>query len=158
MYKNSSATIGTGVKASCDFLHVLAHMISDTRLALHAIQSKPPTGTRGRILRRRLSIAALSLGITTSTWAIVAVDQLNIVDEIEPSQAEHSFITKELWGVGSTPPYLHDGRATTLTEAILLHGAAAQIIRDAFAALPRDQQVDLIRFLTNLVIFKIDEE
>jgi hypothetical protein len=32
------------------------------------------------------------------------------------------FMTENLWGVGSTAPYLHDGRATTLTEAILAHG------------------------------------
>ena len=76
----------------------------------------------------------------------------------EHGTGKATFMTKELWGVGSTPPYLHDGRATTLTEAILLHGGDAQITRDAFAALPRNQQADLVRFLANLVIFKIDEE
>ena len=45
------------------------------------------------------------------------------------------FLTENLWGVGSTAPYLHDGRATTLTEAILEHGGEAQASRDAFAAL-----------------------
>ena len=32
------------------------------------------------------------------------------------------FITARLWGVADTAPYMHDGRATTLTEAIRLHG------------------------------------
>lgn len=76
----------------------------------------------------------------------------------EHGTGKATFMTKELWGVGSTPPYLHDGRATTLTEAILLHGGDAQTARDAFAVLDRDQQADLIRFLANLVVFKVDEE
>src|SRR6185295_9216653 len=36
-----------------------------------------------------------------------------------------TFLTENLWGVGSTAPYMHDGRATTLTEAILEHGNGA---------------------------------
>ena len=44
------------------------------------------------------------------------------------------FLTENLWGVGSTAPYLHDGRATTITEAILFHGGEAQTSRDAFAS------------------------
>ena len=32
-----------------------------------------------------------------------------------------TFLTENLWGVGSTAPYMHDGRATTLAEAILEH-------------------------------------
>ncbi len=62
--------------------------------------------------------------------------------------------TKELWGVGSTGPWLHDGRATTLTEAILLHGGEAQTPRDNFAALSQSSQTDVINFLKNLVLFK----
>ena len=32
------------------------------------------------------------------------------------------FLTAELWGVGNTGPWLHDNRAGTLREAVLLHG------------------------------------
>jgi CxxC motif-containing protein (DUF1111 family) len=58
------------------------------------------------------------------------------------------FLTRPLWGVADTGPWLHDGRATSLMEAILMHGdtasksgsEAAKII-DAFKALsPADQQ------------------
>lgn len=61
--------------------------------------------------------------------------------------------TKELWGVGSTGPWLHDGRATTLTEAILWHGGEAQSSRDHFAGLPERQKDDVIAFLQNLVTY-----
>jgi hypothetical protein len=50
----------------------------------------------------------------------------------ETGSGASTWLTKELWGVGSTPPYLHDSRATTLTEAILEHGGEAQQSRDAF--------------------------
>lgn len=70
------------------------------------------------------------------------------------------FLTPELWGVGSTGPWLHDGRATTLSEAIMMHGAdvpigdvsEAQAERDAFAALSTNEQAQVIAFLRNLVI------
>jgi len=65
------------------------------------------------------------------------------------------FLTANLWGVGSTAPYLHDGRATTLTEAILAHGGEAAGPRAAFQALGPREQAQLIAFLNNLVLFKI---
>jgi len=60
------------------------------------------------------------------------------------------FTTARLWGVADTAPYLHDGRATTLTEAILLHGGEAQAARDAFAGLADESRIrvlDLLRAL-----------
>jgi CxxC motif-containing protein (DUF1111 family) len=68
------------------------------------------------------------------------------------------FLTENLWGVGSTPPYLHDGRATSLSEAIREHGGEAQASRDRFLRLTAREQRDLVRFLKNLVLFKAPEE
>lgn len=68
-------------------------------------------------------------------------------------EGRSTFGTKELWGVGCTGPWLHDGRATTLTEAILLHGGEAQEARDAFAGLGDGARKDLIAFLGNLVVY-----
>jgi hypothetical protein len=79
-----------------------------------------------------------------------------VIDEIGTGAA--TFLTENLWGVGSTAPYLHDGRATTLTEAILEHGGEAAESRSAFTRLPRQSQADVIAYLENLVLFKIEEE
>jgi len=68
------------------------------------------------------------------------------------------FLTENLWGVGSTAPYLHDGRATTLTEAILAHGGEASESRDSFAGRSEAAQADIIAFLDNLILFKVPEE
>ena len=74
------------------------------------------------------------------------------IDETGTGRA--SWITKELWGVGSTPPYLHNGSATTLTEAILAHGGEGRESRRAFSNLSEADQVALVVFLRNLVLFK----
>ena len=68
------------------------------------------------------------------------------------------FLTENLWGVGSTAPYLHDGRATTLTEAILEHGGEAATSKNAFLRLSTQEQADVIAYLDNLVLFKLPEE
>ncbi len=77
--------------------------------------------------------------------------------------------TAPLWGVGLGPcvtggvegpaqdavctpsaSYLHDGRARSLTEAILWHGGEGEASRAAFLALTDDEQAAVIRFLETL--------
>lgn len=60
------------------------------------------------------------------------------------------FLTRPLWGLAETAPFLHDGRATTLDEAIRLHGGEGSEARDAYAALEPDAQRDLEIFLLSL--------
>ena len=60
------------------------------------------------------------------------------------------FQTARLWGVADTAPYLHDGRALTLSQAILAHGGEAQVERDAFDALNEDDQEAVVAFLRTL--------
>lgn len=61
-----------------------------------------------------------------------------------------AFRTPPLWGIGGTPPYLHDGRAPTLDAAIRGHGASATAVREAYEALPDADQRALIDFLRGL--------
>jgi Di-haem oxidoreductase, putative peroxidase len=68
------------------------------------------------------------------------------------------WLTRPLWGIGSTDPYLHDGRATTLDEAIRAHGGEAATVRDAYAALGEDERAQLIAFLENMVLFRDEED
>ncbi len=68
------------------------------------------------------------------------------------------FMTRSLAGVGTTGPWLHDGRATTLSEAILMHGGDASQSRDAYEELSSEAQAELVAFLENLVIHSEGEE
>ena len=67
----------------------------------------------------------------------------------EPT-SRREFRTQPLWGVAMHAPYLHDGRAETLSEAIRAHGGEATDIRDAFVALTPAAQADVIAFLEHL--------
>jgi hypothetical protein len=66
---------------------------------------------------------------------------------------EEEFLTRPLWGVADTGPWLHDGRARTLRQAILLHGSAgseAEELVRAFQALEPDDQQKIVEFLLTL--------
>jgi CxxC motif-containing protein (DUF1111 family) len=58
--------------------------------------------------------------------------------------------TAPLWGVRLLTTFLHDGRATTLADAILAHDGQGRDARNRFAALNRDQRSRLIAFLNSL--------
>jgi mono/diheme cytochrome c family protein len=78
------------------------------------------------------------------------------VDEVGTGKAV--FLTTALWGVGSSAPYLHDGRAVTLTEAILWHEGEGESSRAAFLQLPAADKKAVIAFLNNLILFLPAEE
>lgn len=65
-------------------------------------------------------------------------------------ELDSQFITPRLWGIADTAPYLHDGRALTLSDAILAHGGEGQTARDNFVALSDDEKVELLTFLRTL--------
>ena len=71
----------------------------------------------------------------------------------QPNRSKSTFGTKELWGAACTGPWLHDGRATTLSEAILWHGGEAAGSRNKFKGLPAKDQKDVITFLGNQVLY-----
>ena len=66
----------------------------------------------------------------------------------QPTPAE--WRTAPLWGVADSAPYLHDGRAATLEEAIEHHGGEAIDVAARFRALPSDQRAALVTFLKTL--------
>jgi hypothetical protein len=72
---------------------------------------------------------------------------------VEPS----FFLTRPLWGVADTGPWLHDGRATSLMQAILMHGdtasgsgSEAAPIVDAFEKLSDADKQNVVNFLLSL--------
>jgi CxxC motif-containing protein (DUF1111 family) len=64
--------------------------------------------------------------------------------------------TPPLWGLGLTEfiseyrSYLHDGRARSLTEAILWHAGEAEVARQRFVSLTQDDRAALESFLLTL--------
>jgi CxxC motif-containing protein (DUF1111 family) len=75
----------------------------------------------------------------------------DLADGILQGDASGSeFRTQPLWGLVAVGPYLHDGRAGTIEQAILMHGGEAQAARDAAAGLSDAEMADLVEFLTSL--------
>lgn len=60
------------------------------------------------------------------------------------------FLTRPLWGLAETAPYLHDGRAPTIHDAIVLHGGDAAAARDAYLALDEAGRGSVRVFLASL--------
>ena len=78
---------------------------------------------------------------------------------IEGQAAGAQWRTSPLWGIGYTESvagagvkvgYLHDGRARTLTEAILWHGGEGAKSRDRFVNLSATDREALLAFLNSL--------
>jgi CxxC motif-containing protein (DUF1111 family) len=64
--------------------------------------------------------------------------------------AARHFLTRSLWGLAETAPYLHDGRAPTVHEAIVLHGGEGAHARDAYLGLAPVERAAVRVFLMSL--------
>lgn len=64
-----------------------------------------------------------------------------------PTNAQQEWRTPPLWGLRDSAPYLHDGRAETVIEAIALHGGEAQGSVERYFALPAVERTALLAFL-----------
>ncbi|MCY4474189.1 MAG: thiol oxidoreductase [Chloroflexi bacterium] len=62
------------------------------------------------------------------------------------------WMTRRLWGFASEPPFLHHGRATLISDAIVAHGGSANGARNRFIGLPQEEKDALIAFLKTLTI------
>jgi len=98
-------------------------------------------------------------GFDPNTWGGVTVPLFSDLKrhDMGPGLAETTgsavdplFITPRLWGISDTAPYLHDGRALTIREAVQAHGGEGQFAADGFALLPAADQDDLLTFLDSL--------
>lgn len=62
----------------------------------------------------------------------------------------NEFRTQPLWGIVAVGPYLHDGRADTLDQAIRWHGGESTRARTGYAGLSAADQAALLEFLASL--------
>ena len=68
----------------------------------------------------------------------------------EPAVEPHEFRTAPLWGLRDTEPYMHDGSAETIVDAIRAHFGEAETARVQFEALSTASKEELIAFLESL--------
>lgn len=69
--------------------------------------------------------------------------------EFRPLETNRSqeWRTPPLWGLADSAPYMHDGRAATIAEAIVLHGGEAKGTTSRYLALELEDRLALAEFL-----------
>lgn len=76
--------------------------------------------------------------------------ELNLPSRPETLPRQSEWKTPPLWGVADSAPYMHDGSAATLADAIRRHQGDAKSVSDAYSKLSGDDQKAVIAFLKSL--------
>jgi len=104
-----------------------------------------------------LHVMSSDLGDTAAYGAFLASSDAQPVKKADGAAARRSATATEdewrtppLWGLRDSAPYLHDGRADTIAEAIRLHGGEAAAAAERYEKLPARDQAELQFFLLSL--------
>ncbi len=106
-----------------------------------------PAHLRGKTIAPYTDLLLHDMGPDLADGLNFGVPQFSVLD---PFQTGHEWRTQPLWGVSLTAPFLHDGRAETLEQAIEMHGGEAEASRDLFLGLTPVERADIIEFLEHL--------
>ena len=79
-------------------------------------------------------------------------EMLDDEEVIQSGVPTDQWMTRRLWGFASEPPFLHNGRALLVSEAILAHGGEAEAAKTRFERLPKEEQDAIVEFLKSLQI------
>ncbi|PYU30871.1 MAG: hypothetical protein DMG28_17400 [Acidobacteria bacterium] len=80
------------------------------------------------------------------------------LDQNQPATSSKFFagntrlLTRKLWGVANSGPFMHHGKFTTMREAVLAHAGEAFSSRQAFEVLPAYEKDCVIEFLKTLQV------
>jgi CxxC motif-containing protein (DUF1111 family) len=108
----------------------VAGMYSDNLLHDMGVELESSTGYYGSIIPQ----------------PVVANDKFAVSEQPTPGE----WRTAPLWGVADSGPYLHDGRAESLEQAIELHRGEATDVALRFSKRPQADQDDVVAFLKTL--------
>lgn len=148
---------GSGVVAVTDFMTFLAPL-PRTRLSSQALAGKRLFSAVGcphchwDTFRTGDSPVESLSHVTFHPYSdFLLHDMGSLGDGIEVGDGRGpEFRTAPLWGMSAVKLYLHDGRATTLKDAVLAHDGQARKSRERFARLSQDDQNALLAFLNSL--------
>ncbi len=103
--------------------------------------------------RRTGAIRGRRSGTQTTTKRTSGEQTIRTVIEVhyEPTKINQEWRTPPLWGVRDSAPYMHDGRAETLLEAISMHEGEGAGTRDRFLQLPLADRHAVLTFLDTMV-------
>lgn len=96
-----------------------------------------------------LLLHQVGLSSSAGTYYATVIDLVGTGDPKRSADPEE-FRTPPLWGVADSAPYLHDGRAATLEQAIDMHGGQAASTLVRYRQLREGQRKQLLMFLGSL--------
>jgi hypothetical protein len=90
---------------------------------------------------------------TTNPLAVAGNFSLSKSNEVLPrfGAGAREWRTPPLWGLRYSAPYLHDGRAATIEDAIKLHDGEGLLAAQEFAKLTPAQCAQVCEFLESLI-------
>lgn len=111
-----------------------------------------PRGSLGRRSRDRHKHKAFSHIQTVAAYTDLLLHDMGpeLADICVGDARPEEFRTEPLMGLRLNSAFLHDGRAESVEEAIMMHGGEATRSRDRFAGLSSRQRSALLRFLESL--------
>jgi len=118
-----------------------------------------PDSEAGRALFQQMNCTGCHVPALAGPRGLVPLYSDLLLHDMGPALADgivmklaggSDFRTQPLWGISAEGPYLHDGRADTLDQAIRMHGGEAQAARDAYVALGPSQEQLVVTFLESL--------
>jgi len=144
---------------NCHQCHVPSLPLENTTLSFRPTQSVYANSATIEIdLATEGESPRLQKDSSGDAFAVHLYSDLKIYDmgvtftESEPSPIECAscFRTPPLWGLSHSAPYLHDGRALTVDEAIRLHDGAGEYSRTEYEKISLQDQTALQVFLLSL--------
>jgi CxxC motif-containing protein (DUF1111 family) len=124
-------------------LHDMGQDLGDTGSYGTFIPNSPEEGTDEPIPSLAQQHGIFGGGIPMGAGA--KVDRQNTIGALR-----QEWRTPPLWGVRDSAPYLHDGRADTLEQAIALHGGEAARSAQRFFELKPEERMQVMAFLKSL--------
>ena len=119
-------------------------------LSLPEVMEDPSANVYFRINLRRSAPGFRRWGSGVEVPLFADLKLHNMGADLTEETGNSLFTTARLWGIADTAPYMHDGRALTLGEAISQHGGEAQASADAFDGLSEADRAALVAFLKTL--------
>jgi CxxC motif-containing protein (DUF1111 family) len=118
----------------------------------HKADVGPAKGIYSDLLLHRMGQTLVGGG----TYGDLPPNLPDFADDGAPQASE--WRTAPLWGVADSAPYLHDGRAATLYEAIQLHAGQAKGAAEKFKQLKPAEKDEVLAFLRTLRAPKSSDE
>lgn len=135
-------------------------------LAAPPVTKPTPTAASGRMIFENLGCALCHTpSMRTGPNKIAALDrkEVRLFSDlllhdmgslgdgiVQETATGREFRTPPLWGLSQSAPYLHDGRAVTIDEAIKAHDGEGKIVKDRYLKLTKPQQKLLNDFLLSI--------